>query len=130
MKLDILLQFIVPLSFLAIWALTSLLNRDAQPLPPRPMRGLGPGGARPGTGLPPLDRGDLAAAARYQGGGRLSPVVVERPGAAPWSGPPGPGRPGGLGRATGPDSGIVILESEVRGAPPASSASSFSPSSA
>ena len=33
-----LFQFLVPLAFLAIWALTSLFNRDAQPLPPRQMR--------------------------------------------------------------------------------------------
>ena len=32
MRFEILIQFIVPLMFLAIWALTSLLNRDAQPL--------------------------------------------------------------------------------------------------
>src|SRR4051794_15293960 len=47
MRLEILIQFIVPLTFLAIWALTSLLNRDAQPLPPRPGRPPGPGGPRP-----------------------------------------------------------------------------------
>ena len=46
MRLEILIQFIVPLTFLAIWALTSLLNRDAQPLPPRPGR---PGRARAGA---------------------------------------------------------------------------------
>ena len=46
MKFDILIQFIVPLTFLAIWALTSILNRDAQPLPPRP------GGRPPGPGGP------------------------------------------------------------------------------
>jgi hypothetical protein len=120
----------VPLSFLAIWALTSLLNRDAQPLPPRPMRGPGPGGARPGTGLAPSDRGELSGAARYQVAGRLSPAVGDRPGAAQWSGPLVQERRGGLGRSTGPDSGIVILESEVREAHPASSPSSFSPSSA
>ncbi len=47
MKFEILIQFIVPLMFLAIWALTSLLNRDAQPLPPRPVRAPGSGGTRP-----------------------------------------------------------------------------------
>ncbi len=47
MRFEILIQFIVPLTFLAIWALTSLLNRDAQPLPPRPGRPPGPGGVRP-----------------------------------------------------------------------------------
>jgi hypothetical protein len=128
MKLEILLQFIVPLSFLAIWALTSLLNRDAQPLPPRPTRGPGPGGMRPG--LPPSDRGEPGGAARYQVAGRLSPAAGERPGAAQWSGPLVQDRRGGLGRATGPDPGIVILESQVREAQPASSSSNFSPSSA
>jgi len=58
MRLEILFQFIVPLTFLAIWALTSLLNRDTQPLPQRPMRpGARPepgpsAGAGPGQGLP------------------------------------------------------------------------------
>ena len=49
MRIEILIQFIVPLTFLAIWALTSLLNRDAQPLPPRPGRA----GNGPGTGSSP-----------------------------------------------------------------------------
>lgn len=35
---ELLIQFIVPLTFLAIWALTSILNRDGQPLPQRPRR--------------------------------------------------------------------------------------------
>ncbi len=52
MRFEILIQFIVPLMFLAIWALTSLLNRDAQPLPPRPGRPLGPGGPRPPGRVP------------------------------------------------------------------------------
>src|SRR5262249_37789374 len=52
MRLEILIQFIVPLTFLAIWALTSILNRDAQPLPPRPGRPVGPGGQRPPNRLP------------------------------------------------------------------------------
>lgn len=52
MRLEILIQFIVPLMFLAIWALTSLLNRDAQPLPPRPGRPPGAGGPRPLTRMP------------------------------------------------------------------------------
>jgi hypothetical protein len=43
-----LIQFIVPLTFLAIWALTSLFNREAQPLPPRTGRPPGPPGPRPG----------------------------------------------------------------------------------
>ena len=52
MRFEILIQFIVPLMFLAIWALTSLLNRDAQPLPPRPGRPSGAGGPRPLNRLP------------------------------------------------------------------------------
>ena len=52
MRFEILIQFIVPLMFLAIWALTSLLNRDAQPLPPRPGRPPGAGGPRPLTSMP------------------------------------------------------------------------------
>src|SRR5438045_4143210 len=54
MRIDTLIPFIVPLLFLAIWALTSILNRDAQPLPPRPGRapgtGVGPGAVRTGPG--------------------------------------------------------------------------------
>lgn len=57
MDLNDLLRAIVPLSFLAIWALTSLFNRDAKPLPPRqPMGGpLGPYPPRPmpGEGFAP-----------------------------------------------------------------------------
>jgi hypothetical protein len=54
MRFEILIQFIVPLTFLAIWALTSLLNRDSQPLPPRPGRPPGPGsgGSRPQNFIP------------------------------------------------------------------------------
>ncbi len=62
MRFEILIQFIVPLMFLAIWALTSLLNRDAQPLPPR---------ARPITGS------RRAAAAAWP---HSRPVRVPRPG--------------------------------------------------
>ena len=43
---DFLNQFLVPLIFLAIWALTSLLNRESQSLPQRPARP----GPRPGPG--------------------------------------------------------------------------------
>jgi hypothetical protein len=65
MRLEILFQFVVPLMFLAIWALTSLLNRDTQPLPQRPTRP----GARPGPGPGPTpgqgpNRGAVAAGER------------------------------------------------------------------
>jgi hypothetical protein len=53
MRLAQLYQFIVPLTFLAIWALTSLFNREAQPLPPRagrPPGPPGPAGPRPSPG--------------------------------------------------------------------------------
>ena len=49
MGLEDIIRAIVPLSFLAIWALTSIFNRDAKPLPPRP----GLGGAPTGPTLPP-----------------------------------------------------------------------------
>src|SRR5262245_15503609 len=48
------IQLIVPLVFLAIYALTSILNRDTQPLPPRSGRTPpGPGGPRPPVGRVP-----------------------------------------------------------------------------
>lgn len=50
MRIDALYPYIVPLTFLAIWALTSLFNREAQPLPPRPGRPLGPPGPMPSGG--------------------------------------------------------------------------------
>jgi hypothetical protein len=40
-------QILVSLAILTLWALTSLLSREAQPLPPRTTRGLGPDGPRP-----------------------------------------------------------------------------------
>ena len=45
MRLD-LYQYMVPLAFIAIWALTSIFNRETQPLPPRPVRPGGPNGPR------------------------------------------------------------------------------------
>ncbi len=128
MKAELLLQFIVPLTFLAIWALTSLLNRDAQPLPPRPGRAPGAGGGpRPGMGIPPAGRGEAAGPPRSVGASRPAPSPVERQAPVRWAGPPAQGRPLGTGRAGGPDDGIVILESENRTS--AGSTSSFSPSS-
>lgn len=64
---ELLIQFIVPLTFLAIWALTSILNRDGQPLPQRPRR----------VGDRPLDP---AAEARRQ----REKARAERGGRPPW----------------------------------------------
>ncbi len=103
MRLEILLQFIVPLTFLAIWALTSLLNREAQPLPPRPGRTPVPGGPRPGMGAPMAGRGDPGRPLAIRAGGRPAAPVAERPAQARWSGTPAQGRPGGrwAGRRVG-----------------------------
>jgi hypothetical protein len=128
MKLEILLQFIVPLTFLAIWALTSLLNREAQPLPPRPARSPAPGGARPAMSAPVAGRGDPSGPSRYASGARPAAPVADRPGQPRWSGTPAQGRSAGATRAGGSDDGIVILESETRPQQPSTSA--FSPSSA
>src|SRR4051812_49963997 len=55
--MDKIIQFIVPLTFLAIWALTAIFNREAQPLPPRQGRPQPPGG--PGMGGPSAQRAGL-----------------------------------------------------------------------
>jgi hypothetical protein len=47
MDLDILWKAIVPLTFLAIWALTALFNRDTKALPPRTQSSNNPYGLRP-----------------------------------------------------------------------------------
>ncbi len=94
MRLDSLFPFIVPLTFLAIWALTSLLNRDAQPLPPRPGRSGPPRPPRPMSG-PAAAR---AQPAREWGGPQSRPLERQRP--APLS---------GLSRGASGDEGIVIL---------------------
>lgn len=96
------LQLIVPLIFLAIWALTSLLTREAQPLPPRTTRPTGPGGPRPGTstsGRMPERRGE--------------PVTREAPVARWNSGATGTARPAPP-RPASRDDEIVILEADTR----------------
>jgi hypothetical protein len=129
MRLEFLLQFIVPLTFLAIWALTSLLNRDAQPLPPRPGTGRapGPGQARSpvGGGFSSSARAELSGAVRSAAAGRPAPSMADRDAPARWSAAKLEGRPG-AGAPRAGDEGIVIIESKSR---PAQSAS-FSPSSA
>ena len=49
MRLDSLYQYMVPLAFIAIWAMTSIFNRETQPLPPRTSRPPGPNGPRPAS---------------------------------------------------------------------------------
>ena len=118
MKLEFLLQFIMPLTFLAIWALTSLLNRDAQPLPPRPGAGRGPGIGPARTGPAGASR---RPAGRPDGGraghGRGSPGVPDagtaRAGAMVHGDRAGTAG-SGPSRDRAADEGIVILESETR----------------
>ena len=62
MRFDILIQFLVPLAIMAMWALTSLLNKEAQPLP---TRGTAPN-TGPGRSNPPSGRGAPVSASRYQ----------------------------------------------------------------
>lgn len=110
MRFDI-FQFIVPLTFLAIWALTSLFNREAQPLPARAGRGLGPGGPRPTPGpvgpRPSLDR-------RPNGSARDSLVRTSAPRAAD------PRASRGLSVRAADDE-ILIIEQEPRRPSPSSS---------
>jgi hypothetical protein len=133
MRLEFLLQFIVPLTFLAIWALTSLLNRDAQPLPQRPgtARGPVPGSPRAGAagGFSSAARGDMAGQGRVVTPTRPASSGPERTTTARWStATTQQGRPSAFTTRPGTtsDEGIVILESETR---PSQSSSSFSPSS-
>ncbi len=130
MRLEFLLQFIVPLTFLAIWALTSLLNRDAQPLPQRPGAGRvpGPGPARGGVGggFGPSAREGLSGPARPSAAVRPASSVVDRSAPARWSSASVQGRPA-AGPARAVDEGIVIIDSETRSA---QGSSSFSPSAA
>jgi hypothetical protein len=86
MDLDSLWKVIVPLAFLAIWALTALFNRDAKPLPTRV-----PGSPSPYAPRPqPLTR----------------TTVVERSPTLRWS-PQGTATPARRGN----DDDIVILDS-------------------
>lgn len=70
MRIDNLAQLIVPLILLAIWALTWLFNRDAQPIPPRSARAPGPngGGPRQSPSNSPSRMNDGRVPASAQGG--------------------------------------------------------------
>ena len=58
MRIESLYQYIVPLVFIAIWALTSLFHRESQPLPPRTGRVPGP---RPQPQPSPDRRAELSS---------------------------------------------------------------------
>jgi len=113
MRFEVLIQFIVPLTFLAIWALTSILNRDAQPLPPRPGRPPGPGGTRPPVRMPgqvePLKPGG-----GLPGRPAPSPLAGDRP--ATWSGlgapPASPAPPRPRPKLGSLDDAIVYIEND------------------
>ena len=110
------LQFIVLLSIMALWALTSLLSREAQPLPARPARGPGPGGLRP---VVPMNPGGAMGPSRTTGPAEgLQASSLERRAPARWNEASPPTRPA-PGRGLGANDGIVILESDSRAAQPA-----------
>jgi hypothetical protein len=98
MELEILLKMVVPLVLLAIWALTSLLNREARPMPPRMGQGLGP---RPG-GLPPSPR-PLERAV----------VTPAREPSPRWQPTPGAMSPAARRPPGRPDEEILIIRSET-----------------
>src|SRR5262249_39983223 len=103
MRIENLIQFIVPLTFLAIWALTSLFNREAQSLPPRPGRPLGPNGPRP---QPPA-QGPRALQGR-PADAFAREVEARRPGLG------SPVRPPPLGAEGSRQDEILIIENEPR----------------
>ena len=125
MKIELLLNFIVPLMFLAIWALTSLLNRDSQPLPPRPGRLPSSGGSRPSSVSPVATQAELSAGSRYPASSQPAAPIGRGYTEPRSSGIGAQGRPGVAGKSGRSDEGIVILESENRTLSP-----SFSPSTA
>ena len=95
MRIEQLYNFIVPLMFLAIWALTSLFSREAQQIPPRAARPQGPSGPRPASA--PLQTWRSETLSR-----EVNPQRPVAPGAS--KPPPKP--------VLRPEEGIVILEPE------------------
>jgi hypothetical protein len=108
-------QFIVLMTIMAIWALTSLLSREAQPLPPRPTRGPNPDGSR---AKEPLARRDMSGPARYLSTSQgLSSTATERRAPA-LRGIEGQGVASTRMTSARPlstEEGIVILDSDTRG---------------
>jgi hypothetical protein len=123
MRFDILIQFLVPLAIMAMWALTSLLNREAQPLP---TRGTAP---NPGPGRlnAPTGRVDPITGSRFQ----PPASSVDRIPAQRWPQTTPPARPGPV-RAGTSDDGIMIIGSDNRGnrVPPSNGPQSPSSASA
>jgi hypothetical protein len=104
--MNILIQFLVPLAIMAMWALTSLLNREAQSLPTRgPVPKPGPGRSDP-----PIGRSEPVNAARFQ----PPTPSLDRPPAQRWSDATPPARSGPL-RIGAADDGITIIGSDNRG---------------
>jgi hypothetical protein len=109
------IQFIVLMTIMAIWALTSLLSREAQPLPPRPTRGLNPDGSRPGQ---PLARREMSGPARYlsTSQGLSSPAPERRaPGLRGTEGQGLASTRMTSARPLSTEEGIVILDADARG---------------
>ena len=105
------LQFIVLLAIMALWALTSLLSREAQPLPPATERGPGPDGHAAGS----AHRPGRAGRARRDTAGPPTTRRRRRSSARPrLAGPSRRRRPGPAPAGPGVDDGIVILESDAR----------------
>ena len=105
------LQFVVLLAIMALWALTSLLSREAQPLPPRPTRGPGLGGPRPG--MPLNTSGTMSPARTGTLSDRRPATALERTAGARWNEPAPTTRPAPP-RGLSADDGLVILESDTR----------------
>ncbi len=118
-------QILVSLAILTLWALTSLLSREAQPLPPRTTRGLAPGGPRPAAAFAGNDQlganAGRATSDRLSGGMTDSRFSSRTPESSPLA-RSAPAR-------TGPSSDdIRILESNPSASRPTSGASSLSSS--
>lgn len=111
MRLEI-IQFIVPLAFLAVWALTALLNRDAQPLPPRPISGSSPEGLPRGGSA--VGRMGASGPARYLGAADRTPAPAEPKSASRWSDSMSGERSAAERRARAAE-GVVIIDSDTRG---------------
>ncbi|HEY2157173.1 MAG TPA: hypothetical protein VGH33_16215 [Isosphaeraceae bacterium] len=87
MDLDTLLKAVVPLAFLAIWALTALFNREGNTLPARTVGPPNPYGPRPSipprvagpADRPPALRWGPQAAAPPRAGGDDDIVIIEGP---------------------------------------------------